>query len=274
MRWELYERLFATAARYMRDRGLRSIDGRDAHDFAMDALRSEGVELRRLRFDMVDGIRRVVGRDGRPPRKPTRRFFDQNHSSRRLPPEPGWDWFDAWSARLTPRQREIALMLSSGLQKQQVASRIGVTPTRIGQIVEQIRRLVNRGLIVPGGGYAVQFSGAEKVHVREHAEDGEAMGEGDSVRRVASEEGSEEAVRKEASPMSLVPISEQTFVPIHRIERISFFGSHATVKYVDVRDVERIGAEDAVRLRSWIVGAMGPKMAFHRPPGRPKKKVT
>lgn len=52
----------------------------------------------------------------------------------------------------------------------------------------------------------------------------------------------------------LVPISEGVFIPIHRIERISFFGTFATIKFTDARDVERIENEDAQRLRMHVDG--------------------
>lgn len=50
----------------------------------------------------------------------------------------------------------------------------------------------------------------------------------------------------------LVPITEQVFVPVHRIERISLFGTTASIKYVDQREVERIEGQDAQRLMMWI----------------------
>ena len=46
----------------------------------------------------------------------------------------------------------------------------------------------------------------------------------------------------------LVPITEQVFVPIGRIERISMFGTTVSIKYVDQREVERIEGQDAQRL--------------------------
>ena len=50
----------------------------------------------------------------------------------------------------------------------------------------------------------------------------------------------------------LVPITEQVFVPIHRIERISFFSDHAMIKFIDQRETEKIFAEDAKNLMSFI----------------------
>jgi hypothetical protein len=50
----------------------------------------------------------------------------------------------------------------------------------------------------------------------------------------------------------MIPLSEQVFVPLHRVERISFFADYALVKFIDQRDVERIDGEDADRLRKCI----------------------
>jgi hypothetical protein len=50
----------------------------------------------------------------------------------------------------------------------------------------------------------------------------------------------------------LVPITEQVFIPLHRIERISFFGTNAVVKFTDSRDTEKIENEDAQRLRMFV----------------------
>lgn len=57
----------------------------------------------------------------------------------------------------------------------------------------------------------------------------------------------------------LIPITEQVFVPIHRIERISFFGTTASVKYVDQREVERIEGHDAQRMMMWVNARVHPQ---------------
>lgn len=49
-----------------------------------------------------------------------------------------------------------------------------------------------------------------------------------------------------------IPISEQVFVPVHRIEKISFFSTTATIKYNDDRQVDIIDGEDAARLRRFL----------------------
>lgn len=51
-----------------------------------------------------------------------------------------------------------------------------------------------------------------------------------------------------------IQISEQVFIPVHRIERISFFADYAIVKYLDDRQVDRIDGEDADRLRDQMHG--------------------
>ncbi len=53
-----------------------------------------------------------------------------------------------------------------------------------------------------------------------------------------------------------VRISEQVWIPVHRIERISFFADHAIIKYIDDRQVDRIDGEDAQRLKAIMHGVL------------------
>ena len=57
----------------------------------------------------------------------------------------------------------------------------------------------------------------------------------------------------------LVPITEQVFVPLHRIERISFFSDHAIIKIVDDREVHKIFDQDAKNLMAFINQSVFPK---------------
>ena len=66
----------------------------------------------------------------------------------------------------------------------------------------------------------------------------------------------------------LVPITEQVFVPIGRIERISMFGTTVSIKYVDQREVERIEGQDAQRLMIWLNRVM----AVHPHAPEPEQK--
>lgn len=66
----------------------------------------------------------------------------------------------------------------------------------------------------------------------------------------------------------LVPITEQVFVPIHRVERISMFGTTVSIKYVDQREVERIEGQDAQRLMMWLNRVM----AVQAPVAEPEQK--
>lgn len=54
----------------------------------------------------------------------------------------------------------------------------------------------------------------------------------------------------------MVPISEQVFVPVDRIKRISFFADYALIKYEDHSD-EKIEGEDATRLRDFLLTRWG-----------------
>ena len=56
-----------------------------------------------------------------------------------------------------------------------------------------------------------------------------------------------------------VPISENVFVPAHRIERISFWSEMAQVKYIDQREPDVLKGQDAMRLRHAVCGAPAPE---------------
>lgn len=56
----------------------------------------------------------------------------------------------------------------------------------------------------------------------------------------------------------LLRISEQVYIPIHRVERISFFGTQAIIKFTDSRDSEKVDNEDAQRLRMYVNSVTDP----------------
>lgn len=58
------------------------------------------------------------------------------------------------------------------------------------------------------------------------------------------------AVPEGGRMIGFIQISDQVFIPVHRVERISFFGASATIKYVDDRQVDTIVGDDAERLRA------------------------
>lgn len=87
------------------------------------------------------------------------------------------------------------------------------------------------------------------------------MVEGDPEGEAAAEEG-----REEAEPLMLIRIGPSTWVPMSRIERISFFSDYASVRFIDVRDPELIRGEDAQRLRLDVESA-----TVSRKPAEPEK---
>jgi hypothetical protein len=69
----------------------------------------------------------------------------------------------------------------------------------------------------------------------------------------------------------LIPIAANAWVPLHRIERITFLADAAMVKYSDAREPESVQGNDAHRLRVFVENhqraAPDPQK---RGPGRPK----
>ena len=51
-----------------------------------------------------------------------------------------------------------------------------------------------------------------------------------------------------------IPISDSVFVPVHRVERLAFWGDTAHVKYIDARDPDIVKGQDALRLRQAVCG--------------------
>ncbi len=111
--------------------GRSSIDGRDPHDVAMQSLHVERWSLRVVWFDVLDAYRRERGRTGRrrvvgmPPGLPAR-------SHERA------DGFDLEIVGRT----EVLLceLLAAGYRKDEAAAVIGVTPARVSQIINRIRK--------------------------------------------------------------------------------------------------------------------------------------
>lgn len=69
----------------------------------------------------------------------------------------------------------------------------------------------------------------------------------------------------------LIPVSANGWVPLHRIERITFWADSASVKYSDAREPEVVKGLELERLRNFVVNQR--QLANEMPkrgPGRPK----
>jgi len=126
----------------LRRLGRSSVDGKDAHDLAMQSLHVEPWYKRIVWFDVIDAYRRDQGRTRR------RRMVALPYSVEARPVER----FELQLRVRTGRQRLICELLAAGYLKHEVAAVLGVTPTRVGQIIGEIRRINAEPVQGAGGG--------------------------------------------------------------------------------------------------------------------------
>lgn len=114
----------------LRSLGRCSVDGRDAHDLAMESLHVEPWFPHVVRCDVIDAYRRERGRDR------GRRVVGIHNGY----PARTEHRFEI-GLRLRNRTEVLVCeLLAAGYLKQEVAAVVGVTPARIGQIIAEIRR--------------------------------------------------------------------------------------------------------------------------------------
>jgi hypothetical protein len=115
----------------LRSLGRSSVDGKDAHDLAMESLHVEPWFPHVVRCDVIDAYRRERGRDrgrrmvGIPPGLAARMHERE-------------DGFDLEIVGRT--EVLICELLAAGYRKDEAAAVIGVTPARVSQIINRIRK--------------------------------------------------------------------------------------------------------------------------------------
>lgn len=181
--------MYATALRHaevcLRRFGRKTINGKDAHDFAIDSLRTVPWKRKRIWFDMLDGFRAEARRQKRwGSQIPFEDAMERHATSEKV--QKYSDWFSAYWF-LTDRQREVALLLSHGWSMAQVGRWLGISENAMSKHRKRIAKRIAK--------YAVQESKATELDVRQRAGDGRAMGEEDPEEPTSSEEvGREEEV--------------------------------------------------------------------------------
>lgn len=144
--WHRYGEAFRIARRLLRGYRRESIDGRDAHDFAVDSLQTVPWHPLRVRYDIIDAIRREIGRQGRMRRA---RIWDQCDvfdgflAREVVSPDP--EWISEWWF-LTDVQREIAVLASGGLSVSQIADRAGISEGAVYRHLNRIARKAVRNM--------------------------------------------------------------------------------------------------------------------------------
>jgi DNA-directed RNA polymerase specialized sigma24 family protein len=126
------------ATKALRKLGRERVDGREANDFAIDALYHPMWSARVIQCDVIDAYRRERGRNTRKKVLKKRSFvrFVDVHVAE--DPEPDWDWMKAWV--MSPNDRRIALLISQGLTKTETAKRLGITQTAVYQALKRLGR--------------------------------------------------------------------------------------------------------------------------------------
>ena len=123
--WDRYEAAFDEARLLLRYYGRESVNGKDAHDFAIYSLRQMPWFRNRVRFDIIDAFRSENGRGRSTARfQQYHRGFDSFVGKKGV--ESDSDWFDQYEF-LTDRQKEIAWLYSAGFTTREIAVRLGIS---------------------------------------------------------------------------------------------------------------------------------------------------
>lgn len=136
-----YRTLLSKARRRLNWYGCGALDGKEAHDFAMDSLMACGeVNPANLHNRMIDGLRRTLGRTGS--RNEGRFQMLQLPDSLLAPQDARHEPVSEFlhGVNLTERQKFIASKLSEGMTQRAIGNLLGVSETRVGQICKQIRK--------------------------------------------------------------------------------------------------------------------------------------
>lgn len=132
-----YKKSVNCARKILQSYGVNSIEGKDAEDFASESynkcLRYSG---HNIRCRIIDAVRKKTGRPGKI--KKIREWQTLPTDLFTLPAEPVLSVDELVnSLGVEPRTKEIVRLLASGLTKTETAKVMGVTQTRITQIIKE-----------------------------------------------------------------------------------------------------------------------------------------
>lgn len=142
----LYRRALRCAERLFAEMSAKHvIDGRDAHDFAIDSIMHNPSTWTcdRVKFDIIDAIRRENGmrRNSTGKRVGFRRIFSDVHLKALLRDDAPIDEPDEIGRLVVfePRKRFVIACLARGVPKRRIAMMLGVSQTRVSHIVNELR---------------------------------------------------------------------------------------------------------------------------------------
>lgn len=137
------------ARRVLHRYGRESIDGMEAHDFAVESLQTVPWMPGRVAFDVIDAIRRERGRKGDRTRV-WEQAEDLSGFAARTDSRHDPEWIASWSF-LTGRQLEIAVLCSGGIPVSGIATRLGITENAVYRQLKSIARKYDRNASDMGG---------------------------------------------------------------------------------------------------------------------------
>lgn len=142
----LYRRALRCAERLFSEMSAKHvIDGRDAHDFAIDSIMRNPSTWTcdRVKFDIIDAIRRENGMRRMPTGKRVgfRRIVGDNYLKVVRREDDAIDEPDEIGRLVVfePRNRFVLACLARGVPKRRIAMMLGVSQTRVSQIVNELR---------------------------------------------------------------------------------------------------------------------------------------
>lgn len=136
--------MYVTALRHaemcLRRFGRKTINGKDAHDFAIDSLRTVPWKSKRIWFDMLDAFRAEARRQKRFGSQIPFEDALERHGTRGEDSSHA-DWFSAYWF-LTDRQREIALLMSAGWSMSKIGKWLGISENAMSMHGKRIRKRI------------------------------------------------------------------------------------------------------------------------------------
>jgi DNA-binding NarL/FixJ family response regulator len=151
--WDRYAEAHAVARKVLKRYGLKTLNGMDAHDFAMNSIMGRTWCPAAVWRDIYDAFRQVYGRKDwgeevfsksrrpgrkRRPRRTWQTVYDNTLVSR--DPEPFEQADFLRDIKMGPQMRKVAWMLANGLSQKETARWMDVSPSLVCLLVKRLQK--------------------------------------------------------------------------------------------------------------------------------------